>query len=224
MVTQETDQSYGPFQSRLQTNLQLVIEERIHAEKSTNLAPWIVGLMVFGGTDPETGLIVGSAFQDGFNKTQNLHGWAKGGAVPLTRTCLQNTKVWCTIGDGTDDQQAATLLIVEHNVLACNALTLEGYNGDIMKIAIKPITRMIVITCPHLQAQIELLSQAKAHGNIFAATEGTHLTLNNIFKGIVLKHQKLLREKLAKEKTMHEQMERNELNSLAILERRGGGI
>jgi hypothetical protein len=32
-----------------------------------------------------------------------------------------------------------------------------------------------------------MLSQAKSHGNIFAATGGVHLTLNDIFMGIVLK-------------------------------------
>jgi hypothetical protein len=108
--------------------------------------------MVFGGTDPETGFIVGSGFQNGFNKTQNLCAWAKVGAVPLIRACLQNAKVQRTIGDGTDDQQAAMLLIVKQNVLACNAPTLEGYNGNIMKIAIKSITQTVVVTCPHLQA------------------------------------------------------------------------
>ncbi len=144
--------------------------------------------MVFGGTDPETGLIVGSAFQDGFNKTQNFCAWAKVGAVPSTRACLQNVKVWHMIGDGTNDQQAATLLIIEHNVIACDALTLEGYNGNIMEIAPKPIIRMVFVTCPHSQARIKLLSQAKAHGSIFSATGGKHLTSNNIFKGIVLKH------------------------------------
>ena len=53
------------------------------------------------------------------------------------------------------------------------------------------------MTTPHTQEQIELLSQAKAHGNIFAATGGMHLTANNIFKGIVLNQPKLLCEKNA---------------------------
>jgi hypothetical protein len=36
VVTQETDQSYGPFQSALQTNLQLLIDKRIRKEKPTS--------------------------------------------------------------------------------------------------------------------------------------------------------------------------------------------
>ncbi len=70
-----------------------LIDERLHAEKPTSLLPWIVGLVVFGGEDPETGCVVESAFQAGFAHTQNLRAWAKVGAVPLTRACLQNSKV-----------------------------------------------------------------------------------------------------------------------------------
>jgi hypothetical protein len=73
-VTQETDQSYGPFQSAVRTNLQRIIDKRNEEMKSCSLAPWIVGLVVFGGTDPVTGLIiVGSAFERGFSHTLNLH-------------------------------------------------------------------------------------------------------------------------------------------------------
>ncbi len=71
-VTQETDQSYGPFQSAVRTNLQLIIDERIAMDKTRTLLPWMVGLIVFGGEDPETGLIVGSAFQRGFSHKQNI--------------------------------------------------------------------------------------------------------------------------------------------------------
>jgi hypothetical protein len=42
-VTQETDQSYGPFQTAVRTNLQLLIDERIAANKPRTLSPWIVG-------------------------------------------------------------------------------------------------------------------------------------------------------------------------------------
>jgi hypothetical protein len=80
-VTQETDQNYGPFQGALRTNLQLVIDERIHREKSTSLSPWIVGLVVFGGIDPETELVVKSAFQEGFSEEQNISAWKKVGAM-----------------------------------------------------------------------------------------------------------------------------------------------
>ena len=174
--------------------------------------------MVFGGCDPETGLIVASAFEKGFSKAQNICTWEQVGAVPLSRKCLQSPKVRRSTGDGDDDQQALVHLIVEHNVIACNALTMEGYTGNMMKITLKPIEHMTCVTLPHMQDQIELLCQAKSHGNIFAATGGVHLTSNDIFMGIVLKQRKILREKLAKEKTLRQRQERTESNALAILE------
>jgi len=135
---------------------------------------------------------------------------------------MQSPKVRRSIGVGNDDQQALGHLIVEHNVIACNALAMEGYNGDVMKITLKPIECTTCVTLPHTQDRIELLSQAKSHGNIFAATGGVHLTSNDIFMGIVLKQRKILREKLAKEKTLHQRQERTESNALAIFEAAGG--
>ena len=70
------------------------------------MSPWIVGLVVFGGSDPETELIVRSAFQEGFNHAQNIRAWEKVGAVPLSRKCLESKKVRRSIGDGDDEQQA----------------------------------------------------------------------------------------------------------------------
>ena len=61
-----------------------------------------------------------------------------------------------SIGEVAEDLQALVRLIVEHNVIACNMLSLEGYNGDVMKITLKPVQRTTVITVPHLQDRIEL--------------------------------------------------------------------
>ena len=223
-VTQETGQSYGPFQTAVLTNLQVIIDERIDANKTTTLSPWIIGLVVFGGEDPETGLIVGSAFDKGFSKVNNIKAWEKVGAVPLSRKCLQSPKVRRSIGDGDDDQQALVHLIVEHNVIACNALSLEGYDGDMMKVTLKPVNRTTVVTVPHSQERIDLLSQAKTHGSIFAATGGVHLTANDIFKGIVLKQRKVAREKLAREKTVRERQEKVESNAMIIQAAKGGDV
>ena len=220
-VTQETDQSYGPFQSAVRTNLQLIIDERIRTAAPTSLLPWIVGLVVFGGEDPETGLIVGSAFQRGFSRALNIKAWEKVGAVPLSRKCLSSPKVRRSIGDGDDDQQALVHLIVEHNTIACYALSLDGYNGDVMRVTLKPIERTTVIIAAHTQERIELLSQAKAHGSIFSATGGVHLTVKDIFQSIALKQRKILREKLGKNKTLSERQEKNESVALDILQRKG---
>jgi hypothetical protein len=63
-------------------------------------------------------------------------------------------------------------LIQEHNTLACTALTLAGYNGHHLQLTAKPAASTKVITLPHTQERIELLSEAKKHGQIFAATGG----------------------------------------------------
>ncbi len=166
---------------------------------------------------------VESAFAKGFSKINNIKAWEKVGAVPLSRKCLQIQKVRRSIGDGDDDQQALVHLIVKHNVIACNALMLEGLNGDTMKITLKPIKRTTVLTVPHSQERIELLSQAKTHhGNIFAATGGVHLTANDIFKGIVLKQRKVTREKLAREKTVRERQEKTETRTRRSFKRERG--
>ncbi len=162
--------------------------------------------------------------QKKISKAQNIRAWEQVGAVPLSRKCLQrqSPKVRRSIGDGDDDQQALVHLIVEHKVIACNALTIEGYNGDVMKITLKPIERMTCVTLPHTQDRIKLLSQAKSHGNIFAAIGGVHLTSNDIIMGIVLKQRKILCKKLAKDKTLRQRQEWTELNTLAILKAAGG--
>ncbi len=215
--TQETDQSYGPFQSAVRTNLQLIINERIH----TGLSPWIVGLVVCGREDPETGLIVRSAFQRGFSRALNIKAWEKVGAVPLSCKCLSSPKVRRSIGNGNDNQQVLVHLIFEHNTIPCYALLLEGYNGDVIRVTLKPIERTTVITVAHSQEHIELLSQAKAHGSIFLTTGGVHLTAKDIFKSNAFKHHKILREKLGKDKTLRDRQEKNKSVALDILQRKG---
>ena len=76
----------------------------------------------------------------------------------------------------------------------------------------------------YCQDRIELLSQAKAHGNIFTATGGVHLTANDIFQSIALKQRKILREKLGKDKTLRERQEKNQNVALDILQRKGENL
>ena len=42
VVSQDMDQSDGPFQSKLHTNLEVIIDERLHTEKPTSLSLWII--------------------------------------------------------------------------------------------------------------------------------------------------------------------------------------
>ena len=68
-VTQETNQSYGPFKTQFQKNLKILSDSRLIGNYTTSLPPWMVGLVVFGGTDPISGVAVPcSAFDVAFSK------------------------------------------------------------------------------------------------------------------------------------------------------------
>ena len=71
-----------------------------------SLPPWIVGHVVFGGTDPESKKVVDSnSFEDNFNKQSCLDAWAKVGVSPCTRECLKDNQVCRTHCDaGTQNE------------------------------------------------------------------------------------------------------------------------
>ena len=65
-----------------------LVDARIKAKKSVSLQPWLVGLVVFGGTDEETGYeIAQCAFSAGFSPDACKRAWEKVGAAPCTRAC-----------------------------------------------------------------------------------------------------------------------------------------
>eukprot|EP00804_Cyclotella_cryptica_P004941 CCRYP_014074-RB/>CCRYP_014074-RB protein AED:0.33 eAED:0.33 QI:0/0/0/1/0/0/2/0/201 len=51
-VTQETDQIFGEFKALFVKNLKILSNARLMGNYATSLLAWMVGLMVFGGTDP----------------------------------------------------------------------------------------------------------------------------------------------------------------------------
>ncbi len=80
------------------------------AGKKVSFPPWMVGLFVFGGRDPETG-IQGyiDSFNFAFSCEKCLQAWELVGAVPPTHACLKDLKVRRELGD------------VTHNTGGCNA-------------------------------------------------------------------------------------------------------
>ena len=57
-VSQETDRTYGPFKTAFRIILDKIFQERMLKKRKMALNPWLVGLVVFGGVDPETGVLV----------------------------------------------------------------------------------------------------------------------------------------------------------------------
>ncbi len=98
-------------------------------EKLTAMAPWQVGLIIYGGTDIETGLIVQSAFDAGFSRDACRNALDKVGAAPLTRAALENKTVQKSLGDGSAEYQAQLLEIQQANDITVHSLTTDGYKG-----------------------------------------------------------------------------------------------
>ena len=140
-VTQETDQNYGPFKTQFTKNLKKILDTRIMEDLSTSLPPWLVGLLVFGGIDPVSKVVVSeSAFDIAFSKERNCEVWKKVGAAPLTRACLQNhNQVRREMGDAKDAANNTMQLIQYTNNLSTFFLKEHGFNSDVFKTSIKKV-------------------------------------------------------------------------------------
>ena len=122
-------------------NLKLVSYDRIMRDLPTSLPPWMVGLIVFGGMDSVSNIVVSeSAFEIGFSIEQNCEVWKKVGAAPLTRSCLQNHNQVCQeMGDSNDMTNNTMKLIQSTNDLSTFFLKKHGYDSDVFKATIKEV-------------------------------------------------------------------------------------
>ena len=84
-VSQETYQNYGPFKIIFRKNLYALTASHIDQINSSNIPPWIFGLIVFGRKDPVSECILEDAFAKTFSKEICKDAWSKVGAAPLTR-------------------------------------------------------------------------------------------------------------------------------------------
>ncbi len=68
LMQDKMERNYGPFKQRFVTNLDIIVFERICAERSLSLQLKLVGLPEFVGEDHEIGcIILDGAFQAGFS-------------------------------------------------------------------------------------------------------------------------------------------------------------
>ena len=220
-VTQETDQNYGPFKTQYCKNLDVVIDERIKQKKSTTLLPWQVGLLVFGGVDPETNIVVQSAFEEGFSREGCKNAWSKVGAAPLTRSCLTDKKVRKSLGDGNVDFQQLLLNIQDANDVATHALTSGGYNGNALKRTIVEIPTLQQITEENSKDRYDILMKANTHGKLFSTLGGYHLTCDDIFIGTEMKTREMEKKRLTTEKNKRLRLMKVEEKGKMVLDRKG---
>ena len=182
-VMQETDQNYGPFKTKYCKNLDAVVDARIRLGKPTTIPTWQVGLIVFGGVDQEMDVTIESAFEQGFSRVNCRRAWEKVGAAPLTRFCLSNKKVRRSLGDGSEDFQRLLLNIQDANDIDTHALKAGGYNGDTLNVTINEIPTTERITEEHSEERHASITKATTSGKLFSATNGGHLTSDNVFIG-----------------------------------------
>ncbi len=141
-VTQETDRNYGPLKTTFRTNLDSVIQAHLNLNKPCNLQPYLIGLIVFGGTDPVTGFFVErSAFEEAFSEQQCLSTWSKVGAAPLTRKCLESKQVRREFGDADDEMNRMAKTMEDANRVSCLFLTQNGYDGSALRVEVAKVKK-----------------------------------------------------------------------------------
>ncbi len=183
-VTQEKDRNYGPFKIQFRQNLGDIINVRMDKDKSVLLQAWLVGMVIFGGTNWETGFtLTECAFTQNKSKASCLNAWAKVGSATPTRSCLLDPKVSRTLGNGDGRNNKYLLSIQTVNDLATRGLSNIGYNGGLLRVKIRRAREnAISLRVPHLKERLEpLMRNALTHSSKFLATRGNHLTNNNHF-------------------------------------------
>ena len=152
-------------------------------------------LLVFGGEDVSTTtgktLVLPDIFSLCFSKKKNLEVWAKVGAVPLTRACLQDTKVRHEVHTGPDgiidltvDPMARRIHNIDTvNSSSCDLLRAAGYSGEHLRKAFNynNIPLEASITQAGSAEQVAALRHAATHGKQFKVTGGHHCTADDFF-------------------------------------------
>jgi len=220
-VTQETDRTYGKFKSQFRKNLELLVDECVEQGISVKVPQCKLCLLVFGGEDPDTKLVLPSAFEIGFGRSECLSAWAKIGAAPLTRNCLKDPKVSRAMGEGDDEYGVLLRSIQEANEYSVYALVEGGYNGSALQALLKAVPEaytMTGITERHSKERIELLAKANTHGKKFYATGGSHVCSDDFFKAEALRCREDRIRELEALKKKREQQAATEAKALAVLD------
>jgi hypothetical protein len=221
-VTQETDRTYGMFKSRYRQNLELLVDECVLQDLSVSVPQSKHGLLVFGGVDPETKLVLESAFEIGFSRQRCLDSWDKIGAAPPTRKCLNDPQVRKSI-DIDKDYALLVNSVQEANEYALYSLTEAGYDGSALQalVTIKPTEhRTAPITERMSRERVELLARANTHGKKFFATGGSHVCSDDFFKAqALLAREEETAEKTKLKKSLQQKLELREKGMAILVEK-----
>jgi len=219
--TQERDQNYGPFKGGYRNNLHVLAGARFEKKRTILIAD--LPLLVFGGTDPTTGIVLKDAFSSSFSRENCLSAWRKCGAVPLTCAPMNEKEIRHELVMNEDQSVNATidpdgpkllqLEVANHN--AFDFLTSLGYDGNRLRIAApRRGAKKFELTQPQSKERIELLAKAKSAGQIFAVTHGEHLNSEDFFKSRAVEERKKLADRMLKDKRLR--FERGKLRQQAL--------
>ena len=139
---------------------------------------------MFGGKYPVTDRDVHrNAFEDAFGLESSMNAWAKVGAAPCTRACLNDKQVRRELNESTSEDKTTYLMLKfnEINELSTYNLTAASYNGSLLKVRCNKIPANRTMTVPHSKERIALLAVASTHGAKFNATMSQHITGDDMF-------------------------------------------
>ena len=189
--------------------------------KPIQFAPYLCGLFVFGGTDPETNLShYRNSFEEAFSVDRCIAVWEKVGAVPCTRACLQDPKVRREHGDVDDETDQMQLVMAEMqqaNDTATSLLIHRGYRGDLLQAKLNQQKERAPLTVPLSEERQRALANAKTHGAVFAATGGMHFTHDDMFLAAEIEPTKKAIRELEKVKKKKQSDKVVKENAMAIL-------
>ena len=102
-----------------------------------NLQLPTIGLIVYGGIDPESGAECEDAVEKGFCEEKNKNSWEQVGACPLTKACLNNPKLRHSGADKNDPNYNVYQEMQSQNDSSTAQLVAMGYNCDLPKAEFK---------------------------------------------------------------------------------------
>jgi len=187
--TQETDQHYGPSKTHCRMNLSDLAQARFQMKKTVTIND--LPLIVFGCTDPETGIGLVNAFELAFNRDACLSAWRKCGNVPLTMCVLNDPEIRHEVimlnefeTDCDLDHQGERLLLLEEaNYQACVFLSTVGCDGfQLRTTAPRSARKRYQLTEPQSKERIEAIKNASSAGKMFYATHDQYLNAGEFFE------------------------------------------
>ena len=133
--------------------------------------------------------------------------WKAVGAIPPTQACLKSPKVCHEVGDSSPEDKMQILMteIQNANTIACDLLTVRGFDGSMLRAHLKKkqkIEKRAEVTVPISQERLDALAKAATHGAHFAATGGQHFTSDDVIQAaeIPVRKEQIKKWKRAKRK------------------------